>query len=191
MASTAVPQRRGGRWMEMKSYGNDALSISRDAAWYLVHRKPRQGVRAEESLLRQGYDCYRPQHRRERLVQGRRQAVVESLSPGYQFIQLANNANWAPLRSTRGVSYVIGFGGQPLSVGRTTATAHANRRRVGMGRRGSRPHHQWQLYRSECHLHVDRRRRAGGTASEHAQSSAAGQPAPGKHCKKLNNPGIG
>ena len=82
--------------------------------WYLVHCKPRQDERAEENLLRQGYGCYRPQHNRERIVRGRRQTVVESLFPGYLFIQLAADANWAPLRSTRGVNRIVGFGNMPL-----------------------------------------------------------------------------
>jgi transcriptional antiterminator RfaH len=82
--------------------------------WYLVHCKSRQDERAELHLLRQGYTCYRPQHSCERIVRGRRQIIVESLFPGYLFIQLAADANWAPLRSTRGVIRVVGFGGIPL-----------------------------------------------------------------------------
>jgi transcriptional antiterminator RfaH len=83
-------------------------------AWYLVHCKPRQDERAEENLLRQGYTCYRPQHSCERIVRSRRLIVAESLFPGYLFIQLAADANWAPLRSTRGVNRIVGFGGIPL-----------------------------------------------------------------------------
>ena len=83
-------------------------------AWYLVHCKSRQDERAEENLLRQGYACYRPQHSCERIVRGRRQIIVESLFPGYLFIKLAADANWAPLRSTRGVIRIVGFGGIPL-----------------------------------------------------------------------------
>jgi transcriptional antiterminator RfaH len=85
-------------------------------AWYLVHCKPRQDERAEQNLLRQGYTCYRPQHSCERIVRGSRQIIAESLFPGYLFIQLAADANWAPLRSTRGVSRIVGFGGMPLPV---------------------------------------------------------------------------
>jgi len=85
-------------------------------AWYLIQCKPRQDERAEENLLRQGYTCYRPQHSRERLLRGQRQLVEESLFPGYLFIQLSQLDNWAPLRSTRGVSRVVGFGNQPLAV---------------------------------------------------------------------------
>lgn len=84
--------------------------------WYLVQCKPRQDERAEDNLLRQGYTCYRPQHSCERIVRGRRQTIAESLFPGYLFIQLSVDSNWAPLRSTRGVNRVIGFGGMPLPV---------------------------------------------------------------------------
>ena len=58
-----------------------------------------------------------PQRSCERIVRGSRQAIVESLFPGYLFIALAENANWAPLRSTRGVNRLVGFGGMPLKVG--------------------------------------------------------------------------
>lgn len=86
------------------------------AAWYLVQCKPRQDERAEDNLERQGYRCYRPQYSRERIVRGSRQTIVESLFPGYLFIALAEDANWAPLRSTRGVNRLVAFGGMPLKV---------------------------------------------------------------------------
>lgn len=84
--------------------------------WYLIQCKPRQDERAEENLLRQGYTCYRPLHTRERLLRGQPQKVEESLFPGYLFIQLSRLDNWGPLRSTRGVSRVVGFGNLPLAV---------------------------------------------------------------------------
>lgn len=96
------------------AYGASSITPSR--VWYLVQCKPRQDERAEAHLLRQGYACFRPQHSCERLVRKRRQTLVESLFPGYLFIQLADDDNWAPLRSTRGVSRVVGFGGRPLPV---------------------------------------------------------------------------
>lgn len=86
------------------------------STWFLVQCKPRQDERAEENLLRQGYHCYRPQRSYERVLQGRRQATIESLFPGYLFIALGADANWAPLRSTRGVSRLVAFNGKPLPV---------------------------------------------------------------------------
>lgn len=97
-------------------------------AWYLVQCKPRQDERAEDNLMHQGYHCYRPQHWCERTVRGRRKTVAESLFPGYLFIQLAIDANWAPLRSTRGVNRVVGFGGgMPLRLD-STLIAHLQQR---------------------------------------------------------------
>lgn len=85
-------------------------------AWYLIQCKSRQDERAEENLLRQGYACYRPKYRRQRLIRGRRQTLEESLFRGYLFIQLSMEENWAPLRSTRGLLRVVGFGGKPLAI---------------------------------------------------------------------------
>ena len=45
------------------------------------------------------------------------QYVQESLFPGYLFLHMPEGANWAPLRSTRGVARVVAFGGRPLAVG--------------------------------------------------------------------------
>ena len=91
-----------------------AASGSRD--WYLVQCKPKQDERAEENLVRQGYVCSRPACRREKTLRGQVQCVQESLFPGYLFIHMPHDANWAPLRSTRGVARVVAFGGRPLAV---------------------------------------------------------------------------
>lgn len=85
-------------------------------AWYLVQCKIRQDERAEINLLNQGYTCFRPTHRRERVLRGRRSVVCESLFPSYLFIQIDAEDSWAPLRSTRGVSRVVSFGGKPMPV---------------------------------------------------------------------------
>lgn len=95
---------------------------SRSGDWYLVQCKPRQDERAEENLLRQGYQCSRPSCRRERLLRGQMQHVQESLFPGYLFIHMPQGANWAPLRSTRGVARVVAFGGRPLAVSHELVT---------------------------------------------------------------------
>jgi transcriptional antiterminator RfaH len=85
-------------------------------AWYLVQCKPKQDERAEEHLQRQGYVCFRSKYSRERILRGQRRVISESLFPGYLFIQLSLQDSWGPLRSTRGVSRVVGFGGQPLPI---------------------------------------------------------------------------
>lgn len=86
------------------------------SAWYLLQCKPRQDLRALEHLQRQHYRCFLPTCQRERVVRGTRKLSEESLFPGYLFIYLEEGANWAPLRSTRGVARLVSFGGLPLPV---------------------------------------------------------------------------
>lgn len=85
--------------------------------WYLIQCKPRQDSRAEDNLKRQAFTCYRPTQHIERIQRGRRTTLVESLFPGYLFIQLDQlNDNWHPIRSTRGVNQLVTFGKQPIAV---------------------------------------------------------------------------
>jgi len=92
------------------------------AHWYLIQSKPRQEARAEEHLLRQNFECFRPlqalppsdRHPRKGSASTPPQ---EALFPGYLFIRLDQiNDNWYPIRSTRGVSRIVTFGGRPLPV---------------------------------------------------------------------------
>lgn len=49
-------------------------------------------------------------------MRGTRKPSEKSLFPGYLFIYLEEGANWAPLRSTRGVARLVSFGGLLLPV---------------------------------------------------------------------------
>lgn len=93
------------------------MTPSNTARWYLIQTKPRQEARAEENLLRQHFECYRPIKALppSRGPQGAK--TGEALFPGYLFIRLdCIHDNWYPIRSTRGVSRVVSFGGQPTPV---------------------------------------------------------------------------
>src|SRR3990167_8957342 len=85
-------------------------------AWYLLQCKARQDSRAEDNLLRQNYVTFRPQLVTQRLLRGKPQSVLESLFPGYLFIQLSHEDNWSALRSTRGVSRIVNFNHGPATV---------------------------------------------------------------------------
>lgn len=91
-------------------------SGSKPPSWYLLQCKPRQDERAELNLHQQNYQTFRPQFATERLVRGKPQSTLESLFPGYLFIQLSHEDNWAPLRSTRGVSRIVDFNRGPATV---------------------------------------------------------------------------
>lgn len=88
-----------------------------DRNWYLLQTKPRQTERALEHLERQAYRCFLPRQQVERVVHGRRQQLEQPLFPNYLFIQLDSQLdNWMPIRSTRGVSRFVSFGGLPAQV---------------------------------------------------------------------------
>lgn len=84
--------------------------------WYLLQCKPHQDDRAQLNLARQNYVTFRPQLMSERLLRGKPQQALESLFPGYLFIHLSHQDNWAPLRSTRGVSRIVEFNHSPATV---------------------------------------------------------------------------
>jgi transcriptional antiterminator RfaH len=88
--------------------------------WYLIHTKPRLEQCALENLQNQGYACFLPQIRAEKLRRGKLVEVDEPLFPRYFFIQLdtGNQAqSWHPIRSTKGVSRLVSFGQEPAKVG--------------------------------------------------------------------------
>lgn len=88
-------------------------------AWYAVHTKPREESRALARLEEQGYRCFLPTLRVEKLLRQRVQWVQEILFPRYLFIQLDNRLEakaWTPIRSTPGVSRLVAFGNTPVVV---------------------------------------------------------------------------
>jgi transcriptional antiterminator RfaH len=86
-------------------------------SWYLVYCKPRGEETAKVNLQRQGYEIYLPLVRQPRRRMGRRVICVEPLFPRYLFISLdTKQDNWAPIRSTVGVTSLVRFGMEPAAV---------------------------------------------------------------------------
>lgn len=85
--------------------------------WYLLSSKPHKDALAEEQLLIQGYEVYRPLAQRLRKRRGKMLKLTESLFPRYMFVHLDTlDDNWAPIRSTYGVNQIIRFGNEPAQV---------------------------------------------------------------------------
>lgn len=98
--------------------GNQSTSSSTES-WYLVHTKPRQEDIALANLVRQGYVCYLPQMRIERVRRRKAEVVFEPMFPRYLFIRLDcsdQGKSWSPIRSTLGVSQLVHFGGRAAKV---------------------------------------------------------------------------
>ena len=88
-------------------------------SWYLIHTKPRQEALALTNLTRQGFDCYMPLLKLERIRQRKVMMEQEPMFPRYFFIRLDSSGlgqSWAPIRSTLGVTQLVRFGGQPAKV---------------------------------------------------------------------------
>lgn len=82
-------------------------------SWYLIMSKPKQENLAKENLIRQGYEVYLPMISLTRRRKGRYVDVVEPAFPRYLLIRLDQDTdNWAPIRSTYGVSGMVYFGFQ-------------------------------------------------------------------------------
>ena len=85
--------------------------------WYLIHTKPKQESVAKENLLRQNYCVYLPMAVTRRRRDGRTKRTVAALFPRYLFIHLDDSADdWAPIRSTIGVSGLVRFGMIPAKI---------------------------------------------------------------------------
>jgi len=88
-------------------------------SWYLVHLKPHQENVALANLERQGYECYLPQIRLERIRRSKVEVVTEPMFLRYLFIRLDRSdqgKSWSPIRSTLGVSQLVTFGSRPAKV---------------------------------------------------------------------------
>lgn len=82
--------------------------------WFLVYCKPQQDSRAEENLLRQGYNVFRPMINVVKPKIGSRSLIKsESLFPRYLFINVdVDSQSISPVFSTFGVSSFVRFGNQ-------------------------------------------------------------------------------
>jgi transcriptional antiterminator RfaH len=102
-------------------------------SWYLVHTKPRQEDIALANLQRQGYECYLPQMRIERIRRRKAEVATESMFPRYLFIQLDSSdqgKSWSPIRSTLGVSQLVHFGARAAKVDDTLVDLLRQRERT-------------------------------------------------------------
>jgi len=96
-------------------------------SWYLVVTKPQSELKAQENLLRQGFEIYLPLVQTSRRRNGKNIKRTEAFFPRYLFISL-NKAtdNWSPIRSTIGVAGMVRFGGMPAAVPENMITSLKN-----------------------------------------------------------------
>ncbi len=107
-------------------------------SWYVVHTKIRQEALAMTNLNRQGFECYIPMIKMEKLRRHKATLVNEPMFPRYLFIRLdtsGSGPSWSPIRSTLGVSQLVRFGGQPALVDSKLIELLRTREQVGQPER--------------------------------------------------------
>ncbi|MCA1769044.1 MAG: transcription/translation regulatory transformer protein RfaH [Halomonas sp.] len=106
---------------------NDASLESGDKAvprWYVIQCKGGESFRAAEHLANQGYEVFHPVLEVQKKRRGKLEWVSEPLFPYYMFVRLDQLvSNWRPIRSTRGVLKLVGFGDMPVAVNDELVTA--------------------------------------------------------------------
>ncbi|TXH08712.1 MAG: transcription/translation regulatory transformer protein RfaH [Gammaproteobacteria bacterium] len=88
-------------------------------AWHLVYTKAQQEDIALVNLERQGYTCYLPKLRIEKIRRRKAEVVIEPMFPRYLFVRLdlsGQGKSWTPIRSTLGVQQLIYFGSRAAQV---------------------------------------------------------------------------
>lgn len=84
--------------------------------WYVVLTKPKQELRAQDNLERQGGVVFVPMFANERISRGKRVVRQEPLFPGYLFLQSDTQSELlSKVRSTFGVRQLLTFAGQVMT----------------------------------------------------------------------------
>ena len=99
-------------------YDNKTDNIEQQCAqWYVVLTKPKQELRAQENLERQGGVAFVPMFTNERICRGKRVVRQEPLFPGYLFLQTqAQGELLSKVRSTFGVRQLLTFANQVMTI---------------------------------------------------------------------------
>ncbi len=85
--------------------------------WYLIQTKPRSEKLALENLSNQGYECYLPMMKVEKVINKQIEVQKVPLFPRYLFINFDfESKSSVPIRSTRGVSNLVKFGQTPAKI---------------------------------------------------------------------------
>ena len=86
--------------------------------WHLIFTKPHQEKVALDNLTHQNYQCYLPLINTEKILRGKKILSKEPMFPRYLFERLSHDGqqNWSPIRSSKGVSHLVNFGGLAASL---------------------------------------------------------------------------
>lgn len=96
-----------------------SIEIGQDTSqWYVVYTNPKQEERADSNLRAWGVQTLNPKVKSRRFNEftGAPTVTTKPLFPRYLFAKFNARHQLAKIAYTRGVHYVVSFGGQPVSV---------------------------------------------------------------------------
>ena len=96
-----------------------SIEIGQDTCrWYVVRTHPKQEERADSNLRAWGVETMHPRLKARRLnaFSGAPTVTTRPLFPRYIFAKFNAREQLAKVSFTRGVNYVVSFGGQPVSI---------------------------------------------------------------------------
>lgn len=93
------------------------MSNVTDACWYVVQTQVNSEARAEQNLLRQGYEVYLPRYLKRRRHARKVDLMAKPLFPRYMFVAIdMATQRWRSIQSTFGVSRLVTNGDDPAMV---------------------------------------------------------------------------
>ena len=85
--------------------------------WFLAQLKPNSARIANVNLTRQGFETFLPMEAAPRPRKGKFETALQPLFPGYIFIAFdVSHGLWRAVKSTQGITRLIGFGEKPAPV---------------------------------------------------------------------------
>ena len=85
--------------------------------WYVVQTQVNGETKAEQNLLRQGYQIYLPRYLKRRRHARKVDFVAKPLFPRYLFVAIdMATQRWRSIQSTSGVSHLVANGDEPAAV---------------------------------------------------------------------------
>ena len=93
------------------------MSDITSSRWYVVQTQVNGETKAEQNLLRQGYEIYLPRYLKRRRHARKVDFVAKPLFPRYLFVTIdMATQRWRSIQSTSGVSHLVTNGDEPAVV---------------------------------------------------------------------------
>lgn len=95
---------------------NNLINTHDLRSWYVIQTKPSNEHRVETNLSNQEIEVFFPKCEKFQYAQGRLVQKIKPLFPNYLFAKLDIDTHYYKVKWTRGVSKILGVGGEPIPI---------------------------------------------------------------------------